>query len=700
VGGEIFYSCLGGNQYQITLKVYRDCYTVNGADYDNPANIGVYDASGNLVQQLQAPYNGSQVLDVIIENPCLQAPPDICVEEAVYNVTVDLPYITGGYHVVYQRCCRNPTIVNLSNPGDQGSSYYVRIPEEALNTCNSGPSFNSFPPLALCIGDELNFDHSATDVDGDQLVYSLCAPYHGGDQVNPQPIPPLGPPYTSIAWGLGYSASNPMDAFPQLSIDPNTGLLTCVPTQAGQYVVGVCVEEYRNGQLISTNIRDFQFNVVSCVSNIEAIIPPQPFYHDPCDGLEVDFGNQSVNADFYHWDFGVDGTFNDTSNLEDPIYTFPDTGRYWVTLIANPGYPCADTTVDDVLVYNDVSVDILSNGEQCFDINSVNFTPVGNFGPGASFYWEFENATPSSSNDMNPQGVVFDTVGVYEVSVEVTEAVCTDFTTTTVEMYPKPQAFFHGDTFKGCAPLGVLFIDSSLANTPHQASWNFGDGFSEEGHRVFHGFTEPGIYDVTLSIWTVTGCADTSIYVVQNAIEVWPSPSAELMVEPDTQFVYDPVFTFTGISNAATCQIFPGDGTAYSEPVPDCTFEHFYTDTGDYQAIMLFEDDNGCTSSDSVWVRVEPEVRFWVPNAFTPNDDRINDTWGPKAFGFSEYEIWVFDRWGKLMFHSTDPFEKWNGRYNNQSNHEPVLGVYSYRILARSVKNTIVKEHGHVTILR
>jgi gliding motility-associated-like protein len=115
---------------------------------------------------------------------------------------------------------------------------------------------------------------------------------------------------------------------------------------------------------------------------------------------------------------------------------------------------------------------------------------------------------------------------------------------------------------------------------------------------------------------------------------------------------------------------------------------------------MIFTDDNGCISSDTVTVRVEPEVRFWIPNAFTPNEDRINDTWGPKAFGFGEYELWVYDRWGKLMFHSLDPFEKWNGTYNNQSNHKPVFGVYSYRILALSVKNQTLKESGHVTILK
>ncbi|MCB9185148.1 MAG: gliding motility-associated C-terminal domain-containing protein [Flavobacteriales bacterium] len=700
VGGEIFYECLGGDQYQITLKVYRDCYTVTGAPYDNPANIAVYDNSGNLVVNLTAPFTGSQQLPVIINNPCLQAPPDVCVEEAIYTVTTTLPYIAGGYHVAYQRCCRNPTIVNLVNPEDLGSTYYVQIPETALNSCNSSPYFNGFPPIALCTGDQLVFDHSATDPEGDQLVYSLCTPFHGGDQIDPQPIPPLGPPYSSIIWGGGYSSSYPLNSSPQLTIDPQTGLLTGVPTQVGQFVVGVCVEEYRNGQLLSINKRDFQFNVVSCTSNIQAVIPPQPTFHDPCNGLTVDFGNNSVNAQFYHWDFGVAGTFSDTAFAEDPVFTYPDTGVYSVTLVANPGYPCADTTIDDILVYNDVSVDILSSGEQCFDANSIDFSAVGDFGSGATFYWEFQNGTPSTSTEMNPQGVVFDTVGTYDVSVQVTEAVCTDEAISTIEMYPRPQAFFNADNLQGCAPLGVFLLDSSLAYTPHQSQWDMGDGTELTGSRVLHAYQTPGTYDITLTIWTETGCVDTSVFQIPNAIEVLPLPTASLGVDTNFKYVYDPVFTFTGTSNAVSCELFPGDGTTVSDSIPNCTFEHFYSDTGNYQAVIVFTDDNGCVSSDSIWVRVEPEVRFWVPNAFTPNGDRINDTWGPKAFGMSEYEIWVYDRWGNLMFHSEDPFEKWDGSKDNKGNHDPVNGVYAYRILARSVKSTYIKEFGHVTILK
>lgn len=700
VGGEIYYECLGGNQYRITLKVYRDCYTVTGAAFDNPAYISVYNSSGGLVYNLAAPFTGSQQLEVTVNDPCLQAPPDVCVEEAVYTVEANLPFSPGGYHIAYQRCCRNGSIVNLTNPSNQGSTYYVQIPEEALNTCNSGPRYNQFPPLALCTGEPMSFDHSATDPDGDLLVYSLCTPFHGGSAANPAPIPALAPPYTNINWSGGYSASYPIDASTAFQIDPTTGLLTGVPTQAGRYVVGVCVEEYRNGSLISRNIRDFQFNVVVCGSFIAAVIPPQPLFHDPCDGLTVNFGNNSVNAETFHWDFGVVGISNDTSNLENPIYTYPDTGSYSVTLIANPGLSCADSTVRSILIYNDITVEIQTSGELCFDANSLDFAPIGSFGSGATFFWDFENGTPSTSTNPSPQDVVFSTVGVSNVTVTVTEAVCSSEETIPIEVFNRPQAYFLGDTIRGCAPLGVLLFDSSYAATPHQSTWNFGDGSTGSGIRALHGYTNTGTYDITLTIWTEDGCIDTSVYTVPNMVEVFPMPSASLSVDTNFQFIFEPDFEFSTSSSASICELYTGDGGFYSDSLMQCMFQHSYTDTGYYQAVAIFTDDNGCMNSDSLWVRVEPEVRFWIPNAFTPNDDRINDTWGPKAFGFSEYEIWVYDRWGKLMFHSTDPFDKWNGRFNNESNHEPVVGVYSYRILAHSVQNTWIKEFGSVTILK
>lgn len=700
VGGEIYYECLGGDQYLITLKIYRDCY--NGeAPFDSPATISVYTASGAHYTDLFAPYSGSEILPVVINNPCLQAPPDVCVEEAVYTITAELPFVSGGYHIAYQRCCRNGGIQNIVNPGAQGSTYNVVVPEIALNSCNSSPYFNEFPPLALCIGDPLFFDHSATDPDGDQLVYSLCTPFHGGSQAIPAPSPANGPPYTQINWANGYSSAVPIDANPQLSIDAVTGELTGTPTQAGQYVVGVCVEEYRNGVLISTNNRDFQFNVVNCSANIEAVIPLQSSFHEPCDGLEVTFGNNSINAQYYLWDFGVMAILADSSDLETPTYLFPDTGVYTVTLIANPGYACADTTVEEISVYNEVLAEIVTNGEACFDVNSFDFVAGGQFGNGASFLWEFESATPNTSTLMNPTGIEFDTLGTFSIELTVTEAICADHDQIQISTYPRPYAYFHPEYFAGCNPLAVFLQDSSFSSTGHQVLWDFGDGHKPDYSNPFHTYTEDGVYDISLTIWTSSGCIDTSTFVVQGAATVYPLPEGDIRAEPDTQSIFEPVFSFSGTSDdAISCSLAPGTFDTLYSGIQSCTFEYIYPDTGDFNPVMIFTDGNGCTSMDTTRIRVNPEVRFWLPNAFTPNDDRLNDQWGPVAMGWKEYEIWVFDRWGQEVFHSTDPAERWNGRVRNESNLEPIPGVYAYRILARSLNNDDIRQLGSVTIVK
>lgn len=121
VGGEIFYNFLGGNNYRITLKLYRDCASGN-AQYDNPATIFIFDSTGNFIDSVKIPFPGSIVLPVSVNNPCFIPPTNVCVEESIYITTVNLPAISGGYNITYQRCCRNNSILNLINPGDVGST--------------------------------------------------------------------------------------------------------------------------------------------------------------------------------------------------------------------------------------------------------------------------------------------------------------------------------------------------------------------------------------------------------------------------------------------------------------------------------------------------------------------------------------------------------------------------------------------------
>src|SRR5690606_13734090 len=112
-----------------------------------------------------------------------------------------------------------------------------------------------------------------------------------------------------------YSGSYPIDGNPAFSIDPISGLLAGTPTLTGQYVVGVCVKEYRNNKLLNTHYRDFQFTVIGCTVNVQSAVANQK---QQCLGQELVFTNQSVNnspSPVYHWDFGVPTITNDTSNL-------------------------------------------------------------------------------------------------------------------------------------------------------------------------------------------------------------------------------------------------------------------------------------------------------------------------------------------------------------------------------------------------
>lgn len=332
VGSDLTYRCLGNNQYEISLTIYRDCE--NGIPwFDDPAEVGVYSA-GNLSQALLIPLIGNDTLDASLADPCLLAPPTVCIHKTTYMDTITLPYTAAGYTVVYQRCCRNNTIVNILNPGGTGSTAFIDITADALLNCNSSPVFRDLPNIYLCQNEPLLFDHSATDIDGDSIVYELCTPYSVANGVITGHV---APPYPQIAWQLPYGPNAMLGTVDPLTIDPATGLLTGIPHLGGVFLVGVCAKEYRNGQLLSETRRDFQYKVGACQPVAAADFDTT--FHT-CDDLSYQFLNQSaLAAGGYQWIFGNLGT----STIEHPLFTFPAVGNYPVTLIAGTGTPCPDT---------------------------------------------------------------------------------------------------------------------------------------------------------------------------------------------------------------------------------------------------------------------------------------------------------------------------------------------------------------------
>ncbi len=641
VGAELTYKSLGGDQYRVTLKVYRDCSTTgnpNGTGFDPAASIGVFNTNNELESSFSMTNPTVSSLPVIVTNPCLQVPPVICTEEAIYVRDVTLSVPTGGLNLVYQRCCRNTVIQNINTPEDMGSTSIAHIPSPSLAINNNGAHFINIPPLLLCNGDALSFDHSAFDPDGDVLVYELCTPWHGASSSNPRPQPPNAGPYSNISWAAGFGVNNQINGTQNLAINSSTGELICTPTTNGVYVVGICVKEYRNGQLINTTLRDFQFTVVSCSSTVISAVPDQSVQ---CDGFTMDFTNQSTNGSFYHWDFGVTGVQDDTSILEEPTYTYPDTGVYEVTLIANPGWPCADTSKANYLVQYPIQANIQPIAGQCLRGNSFGFGISGNFTNSVSFEWSFDDAaTPNFSTNQFPTNITYDEDGLYSITATVFDRGCErDFTVEHL-VYPMPEAII--PTIENCNGLTINTINNSTQATKFE--WDFGDLSTSLDTSSFNtpSYTYPnsGTYNVSL-IASNVNCVDTAFTIYKVKEPINPMFNFNLNPQCITTNSFD--FSLSGnYTNAATFSWDFDDNSLPSNSTLENPTNIVYTEEG-YYPVTATVVDEGCTAVvvDTAKVFPSPDIQFSISDTIGCMPLSINFIDESIAWGDVDY-LWDF----------------------------------------------------------
>jgi gliding motility-associated-like protein len=357
VGGEIGYRCLGGNQYEITLRVFRDCFNANPtAFFDDPGIIAVYASNGLRLSNISLRPIGNDTLREGLDSCYTSFINSVCVHTTVYKSVVTLNPRVGGYHFVYQRCCRNTTISNIVNPTEAGATYDILLTEAAMLKCNSSPVVNSWPPVYVCANQELNVNSAATDVNNDSIAYKLCAPLVGGTLQRPQPIPPTAPPFQPIIWlGPTYSLANVLGGNNPLTIDVNTGIMKGVPPVLGQFVVAVCLEEYDRStkNLLSVVRRDFQYNVVNCMV-------PQATFEAPkelCVGSKLTLKQSTPGAKSVEWYLGEPGAEKLISKGDSVNLTFAAAGKNRITLYYEKGTACQSTFS---AVIDAVAIDVIS----------------------------------------------------------------------------------------------------------------------------------------------------------------------------------------------------------------------------------------------------------------------------------------------------------------------------------------------------
>lgn len=697
VGGEIFYDHLGGNDYRVTVKLYRDCYS-DGAAYDDNLPITVFDGNNVQLMNFTIPFPGKVELPITFSNPCVTTPSGVCVEEAIYEKDVTLPASSTGYTLSYQRCCRGPNVTNLINPGDQGLTLTTTIPATTVVATNSSPRFNNFPPIFLCADQDLIFDHSATDPDGDVLVYEMCTPYQGGTSFAPAPNPASPPPYTDVQWAAGITALAPFSVG-TITIDPNTGQMIASPGAQGLFAVGVCVKEYRNGVLIGTNTRDFLFKVISCEVQLEAELTQQnqlSTFVSYCQGLTIDFENTSWGGTNYLWDFGVPGTNSDQSTAFEPSYTFPQAGTYDVMLVVNPNWPCTDTSWGTFIINDEIEAFFEPPPVQCIIGNSYDFNGQGVFpATGTTFEWIFGSvASPMTDVVQNPTNIVYNTPGSHPVTYIVKFDQCATSYTADVEVAAPPAINFGIKDELKCAPYEAQLVNLSTASTPIYSLWDLGDGTTSTDTHPMNIY-DVGVYDISLTIWTDAGCIDTLTMDRPGLIEVFPRPTSLFDVSPPEANEYEANFYFMDQSTDAVQVSYQfGDGYTITA---DTTW-HFYNEPGVYHPKQIVYNEFGCSDWSQQQITVTPVIPIIVPNAFTPNGDAYNNVWQPVLYEDQVIELFIFNRWGELIHHAHELNAGWDGSYQGVIAED---GVYTWKIIYHDFKTDVpVTVQGHIVLMR
>ena len=341
----------------------------------------------------------------------------------------------------------------------------------------------------------------------------------------------------------------------------------------------------------------------------------------------------------------------------------------------------------------------------------TNFTDESTTNSGFINQWNW-NFGDASSAQQNPS-YQLNSTGNHTVNLEVTTNFgCKNDTTEVVYVNPSAAISFFADTVS-CTPLVTTFFD--VVSMPVVIwNWNFGNGdtatyttqtiatqtFTNGSH------TQIKNYSVSLSVVTDSGCV--SKITKNNYITVYPKPLAGFNWGPTDANVLDPIINFHDQSiGASGLNAYNWNFGDIYETVDSLNYSnisnptHTYSDLVpyNYEVTQVVENIYGCKDSITETVIILNAFTFYIPNAFSPNNDGAND--GFKGIGIgidnATYNMWIFDRWGLMIFHSTDLETSWVGRLHGVIVQED---VYIWKVSFKDIFNKSHDYHGTVTVLK
>lgn len=363
------------------------------------------------------------------------------------------------------------------------------------------------------------------------------------------------------------------------------------------------------------------------------------------------------------WDFGdIASGINNSSVQDNPVHVFSSPGSYTVKLITSFGNGAPAIVSKDVYVISPTGVittPINCNGDHNGAI-SVSVNPAGTY----NYLWDTNPAQSAAA--INNLGA-----GDYTVLITGTNTCSQSLTISLTE--PQPLGVITRISPAKCGSNnGSVISTVSGGTTPYSYAW------SNSGTAASIDHLTPGTY--SLQVTDQKGCtASANNLQVNNVIFTVP-----VSLGKDT-----------GFCPGESVILNPGIFTSYKWQDNSTAPTYRVTATGTYSVTVT--DSSGCIGFSSVNITVDCSD-IYFPSAFTPNNDRWNNDFGPlgNLAGLRNYHLSVYGRWGELVFSSADPYKKWDGSYKTASpDTQSVVWICTY-----TLNNLTVNRKGTVLIIR
>jgi len=338
----------------------------------------------------------------------------------------------------------------------------------------------------------------------------------------------------------------------------------------------------------------------------------------------------------------------------------PATTSVYTVYVQNTG--CAQITqaTSTVTVFPPLTITVTPSYSVCSG-QPATLTATASGGGGGTNTYHWSTGASTSSINVSPVNST-----TYTVTSQNTNCATIATATTQVIIYTNPTLGILATPVSGCAFVCVSFTATAnniVGNSVTSYTWDFGDGNSYSAPSTGHCYYHAGNYNVTLNATTQNNCIET--ITKPSLVHVHANPVADFSASTFTTNIDDGTIQFYNQSSGGvTNWNWQIDTTTSSIQNPS----HSFYDEGTYPITLIVIDSAGCTDTITKHIVITPEFAFYAPNCITPNNDGRNEVFLPEGTGWNNttFDLWIFDRWGNAVAHTTDPSQGWNGTKHNE----------------------------------